>query len=280
MIVALFIAAAVSVASGQTSTGSTFEREIQIERQALTQDISDEAIQDKEKVMQRSVDFFPITGSGTFNNPDDTYGSFVMFQWNGIPYDLQDVPRQVWFAPYVRDMATKGIVSGYMDSFGRPSGVFGPDRPVSIEELAKMALVAAGTDTTVCPKSAVNPLAAQTWSTRFIACAEQQKMTVFSDGTVDLKRPALRGEVIATILEAFHVALDPPAASGSLVFKDVQPSTQFASAIDKAGKDGIVIGYSDTSGVHTGMFGTDRQVNRAEIAKMIDLALQLYGTKK
>ena len=50
-----------------------------------------------------------------------------------------------------------------------------------------------------------------------------------------------------------------------------------ANAIETAANDGIVSGYADAEGNATGLFKPLDFVNRAEVAKMITLALQVYG---
>ena len=62
-----------------------------------------------------------------------------------------------------------------------------------------------------------------------------------------------------------------------MALKDVTDSTLFSSAIFTAYADRIVSGETDASGNPTGYFFPERPVNRAEVAKIVSLALQVYG---
>ncbi len=205
-------------------------------------------------------------------NPDDLY---ITIRVDNFPVILTDVPKEEWFAPYVRDVAGRGIVSGYRDADGFPLGLFGPADSVTIEQLAKMAVESAGISLELCKDPAKNPTAEGSWSLPYIACAEQKGWAVYSDGTVDVHRLATRAEVVVTILQAFTVKLDTKKGT---VFNDVTTSTQFGGAIETAADDGIVSGYRTASGKATGEFGPEDPVNRAETAKIIALALQVYGS--
>jgi len=238
-----------------------------------TGDANEQQSDDREKAFQALDEFFPETGTGT-GREGEVEEAFVTVRVNGAPYPLTDVPRQAWFAPYVRDMANRGIVTGYRDPQGIPTGIFGPERGVSVEELAKMAVAAAGKDVTTCPSVAKNTAVADRWSAPYVSCAEESESPLYSDGSIDPLRPATRTEVVVTILHAFKVPLQP--VSGTGTFKDVLPSAQFASAIETAAATGIVSGDRDSLGRLTGTFSPDRSVNRAEVSKILSLALQVY----
>lgn len=209
------------------------------------------------------------------NADPESASPFVTFRENGILVVLKDVPRSQWFGPYVRDMVDRRIVSGYRNADGTPTGLFGPERNVSVEELAKMSVEAAGIDQNTCPATAKNVTAQGSWSVAYIACTEKLAWALYGDSTVDVKRPATRAEVVMTLLQALDAPFRPVAGSGS-VFKDVGPTTQFSSAIVTAAADGVVAGYTDANGNLTGMFGPGNAVNRAELSKMFSIALQLY----
>lgn len=266
----------VATLSGSTLSGAALlPQDVKDAQSVLSTVRADEAQQAQDALDNAGSDFFPVSGSGAAAAAGTE--DFVTVPMGEKSYALTDVPQSEWYAPYVRDMATRGIVSGYRNSAGQPTGIFGPEKPVSVEELAKMALAATGADTSSC-RDPVNATALGSWSVRYIGCAEQRGLTVYSDGTVNVARPALRGEVAQTILEAFGVTL-APFTDADKFFTDVLPSTLFASAITRAAKDGIVTGYKDANGNMTGLFGPDRRVTRAEISKILSLAIQVYGNK-
>lgn len=241
---------------------------------------ADLAEQSAEEILESQSEFFPDDGrdTGVTREEDPALAAFVSFRLNGVPYALKDVPAGAWFAPYVRDMADRSIVSGYRDGNGIPTGVFSPAKSVTLEELSKMAVEAAGIDKSSCPAEPLNPLAKGMWSAQYVSCAEAHSFALYSDGTTDIRRPATRAEVVMTILQAFGVQMIEPDPVKPL-FTDVSASTLFAPAIATAVRDGIVAGYQDAQGKLTGAFGPEKPVNRAEVCKMLSIALQIYAKR-
>jgi hypothetical protein len=233
-----------------------------------------------EAVREGSDELFPPlpleTKSSLELRREERIGDFVTVTVDGRVIALHDVPLKEWFAPYVRVMAERGVITGYRDAAGIPLGEFRPANPVSVEELAKILVSLTAGIGADCPPASRNATASGSWSTQFMACAEARQWVVYSDATVDAKRPALRSEVMMTVMQAYKV--NPGDAKGG-VFQDVQVSMQFAAAIEKAHADGIVIGYTDSEGNALGTFGPSDQVTRAELAKILTLADAAYGQK-
>ncbi|MEK7218753.1 MAG: S-layer homology domain-containing protein [Patescibacteria group bacterium] len=244
---------------------------------------------------QEATEMFPLSATGA--QRASQFSDYVTVYWRNAPFDLKDVPRNLWFAPYVRDMASLGIVTGYTDAVGKPLGEFGPHRPVSIEEMVKMVMAAAGVDPSSCSEEPKNAMAKESWSAPYFSCAEERKLSLTTDSSLDVTRPALRGEVVLTLLEAFGVikpssgsiaivvAAGTGAAAGTTtqtgsVFVDVLPGMFTTEAIRRAAGDGIISGYKDHQGVPTGYFGPEKQITRAEVSKVLSLAIQVYGMKK
>ncbi|MDO8648980.1 MAG: S-layer homology domain-containing protein [Candidatus Peregrinibacteria bacterium] len=198
---------------------------------------------------------------------------FVPITVDGETIVFSDVPQSAWFAPYVFAVAKVGIVTGYTDDRGQPTGRFGPENPVTIAELAKIAHRVAGIDETEVSRQPDNLLARGEWVAPFIASAEQRDWVLYTDPSLDLNRPALRGEILITLLQAFNVPLEWP--TGAL-FTDVTGRTPYAAAIETAANDGIVSGFTDDHGVALGTFGPSAPVNRAEVAKIINAAMDTY----
>lgn len=236
--------------------------------------IDESTADNEERAFQLSPDLFPPN-----EEADDSTGiieraeTHVTAKIDGIPVTFSDVPTDQWFAPYVRTALELGIVSGYRDADGRLLGVFGPQDSVTIEQLAKIALEASGQDLSTCTGSPKNKTAQASWSAPYIYCAEQMGLAVYSDGAVLVGRGASRSEVVVTVMQVFGV---PFTRGTGETFGDVTASTQFSGAIEQAARDALVGGYTDETGVPTGMFGPADPVNRAEIAKIISLALELY----
>jgi len=238
------------------------------------QQMRDQQVEEEE--FQSSVDLFPGTGKeSTVKKQVSTGdGTHVRIMVGSTEVTLEDVPREQWFARYVEDMAERRIITGYKDAAGNPLGVFGPADQVTVEQLAKIVVQAARVDQSVCPAVPMNDAAANSWSAQFIACAEELGWQVFSDGSVNPARAALRFEVVTTVLEAFGRDLMP--ATGTM-FRDVSNTMPARYAIETAATDGIVSGYTDAKGQLTGQFGPFDTVNRAETAKVVSLAIATYG---
>ena len=232
--------------------------------------------QAEERVFQLSPELFPSSGQQSIVQVSVSTGAstHVRVVVGGSEVVLEDVPQEQWFARYVEDMAQRRIITGYADTAGNPLGIFGPADEVTVEQLAKVAVQAAGIDQSACPAVPMNSAAADRWSAPFFACAEQRGWQVFSDGSVDPARAALRFEVVTTVLEAFDRDLVP--ATGA-VFRDVSNTMPARYAIETAASDGIVSGYTDDQGELTGYFGPFDTVNRAETAKIVSLAIATYN---
>ncbi len=245
-----------------------YDEVIQYDNEAIEQGIEDQ-------MMESNAELFPENeGEEDATDAYSTSDSHLTIKVDGVPVVLQDVPLFEWFSVYVRDVADKNLISGYKDANSRPAGQFGPADNVTIEQLAKIAVLAAGIDVYSCGGDIKNEAAIGGWSEKYIRCAEYLGWAVYAEGAVDIYSPATRTEVVLTVLQAFHVRISP--RSGSL-FEDVTTATPYAAAIETAAEAGIVSGYSDTDGNPTGQFGPDDFVNRAEAAKIFSLAFQVYG---
>jgi len=256
-----------------TSDAELFKSEIDTSQQESADQALDQAAeQSKELFPDRSSE----VGTGATKRTLEEDPVFLTVRVEDFPVVLKDVPKVEWFAPYVRDTAERGILAGYRDVNGLPTGQFGPADHLTIEQLAKIAVVAAGIDTAACAGSGVlkNSSAVDRWSAPYILCAETNGWAVFSDGSVPVRKLASRSEVVVTLLQAFSL---PVSGETSQRFSDVGASTEFAAAIERAAQDGIVAGYTDVQGNPTGTFGPADPVLRAEMAKIVSLALQLYG---
>ena len=206
---------------------------------------------------------------------DDRTAGFLVIRIGTKDVTLRDVPLKEWFAPFVRSIAELGLVSGYRDAEGVPTGLFGPADPVTLEQMAKVAVLASGVDPASCPLPPKNLTSSGSWSASYVSCAERGEWAVYTDPAADLRRPATREEVVMTVLQAFKKEFDVDTAS--LTFTDVEKTSAYAPAIAKASTDGVVSGYTDGNGNLTGLFGPTNNVTRAEFSKIVSIALQLYA---
>ncbi len=193
---------------------------------------------------------------------------------DGEEVQLQDVLQKDWFSNYVFEAAKRDILSGYRDASGNLTGLFGPANSVTVAELSKIAHRMAGISEESFKYTAPrNPAAANQWFSAFIASSENRGWIIFAEGTIDPIRPATRGEVLATLMQAFDVPLKWQKGN---VFKDVPVSHPYAAAIETAANDGVIAGRKDADGKSTGIFDPNAPITRAEIAKVITTILDTY----
>ena len=121
----------------------------------------------------------------------------------------------------------------------------------------------------------INTKAQGAWYSPYIASAEDQGWTIYSSATVDPNRPATRGEVLVTLLQALDV---PLAWQTGTVFTDVNRRTAYAGAIETASAAGLVDGRKDANGNLTNEFGPADPINRAELAKILSQMIDTYKT--
>lgn len=193
---------------------------------------------------------------------------------DGKEVQLQDVLQKDWFSTYVFEAAKRGILSGYRDASGALTGTFGPANSVTVAELTKIAHRMAGLSEeaflTTAPK---NGSGANQWFSPFLASSESRGWIIYADGRIDPVRPATRGEVLVTLMQAFEV---PLAWQKGNVFTDVPVTHAYAAAIETAAKAEVIAGRTDQDGTSTGMFDPEASITRAEIAKIITTMLSTY----
>lgn len=190
---------------------------------------------------------------------------FVTVTVDGKTVVFEDVRVKDWYAPYVYNVAKSAIITGYKDRSGTPEGIFGPTDNVTIAQLAKIAHKFSGIDETKVRVPVINSRAKNQWFERFFASAEQRWWEVWRDKWLDPSRSAKRSEVIATILRAMDVRTVWPEGK---TFGDVKPTDKYANAIETAAADGLV----DAGG----NFRPSDPINRAEMAKIVSKAIEIY----
>ena len=184
---------------------------------------------------------------------------------------FRDVGDTDWFNPFVASLAEWGIVSGFKDGQGRPTGEYRPGNPVTIAEVLKMAMESAHVDEAQCTNTPLHPQAAGHWARPYVACAEQMGVRVLDPRLpADLNRAAKRAEVLTIIHDVFGDEVLPLFSS----FTDTE-GHRYESDIAYANLYGIVSGDTDTSGAETGTFRPDDSINRAEVAKIMYEKLKL-----
>lgn len=176
-----------------------------------------------------------------------------------------DVSEADWFSPYVASVSDWGIVSGYSDATGQPTGRFGPSNPVTVAETLKMTFEAAQVDTARCGLvPSLHPDAIGHWASAYVSCAESLGVRLLKDEQTAIDRIATRAEVLSMLHDAFGDQV-PPIFSN---FRDTVGHPLEAD-IAYAYSRGVVSGDKDALGIQTGTFRPNDPINRAEVAKII-----------
>ncbi len=178
-----------------------------------------------------------------------------------------DVPRDAWFAPYIWRVNQRSLMAGYKNADGSLTGIFGPDRPVSVAELIVIAQRAGNhtVDSTLTPD---NRTAMGQWFAASYAAAENDGWFITFDTDADPTRAATRSEVVMTLLQAMDVPLHWPRGD---MFADVRASTPNAMAIETMARLGAI--SADRESGRLPSFRPGDNVNRAEMSKMLILLL-------
>ena len=198
---------------------------------------------------------------------------FVTAEIGGKQVIFTDVPMDQWFATHVNKALKTGIMSGYKDDTGALAGLYGPSDNVTIAQLSKIAHELANIDENKARTRTKNLRAQNVWFEQYFASSEKLGWLVYKDHRIDPGRPATRGEVVATLLQALNVRRFW--AQGNM-FTDVYRGTDYAASIETAASDGVVSGFTGSDGSPTGAFGPGQPVNRAEMAKIISTAIETY----
>lgn len=181
----------------------------------------------------------------------------------GAATRFSDVAAKDWFYQYVSSTARWGIVSGYKDATGKPTGQYGAGNTVTVGEILKMALKAAQVDETKCRGTLSIVQAENHWARQFVLCAQEKKMRLIAKKP-DLNRPALRAEVLSVIFDAFGDKVPPLFAPFTdTVNHALESDIAYAAALK------MVSGDKDANGKPLKTFRPNAPVNRAEAAKII-----------
>lgn len=218
--------------------------------------------------LEKELDSIEETDSTSTDDLDALFDKLEDVSGESVGVQFNDVSSSDWFHQYVSSVAAKGIVSGYKDASGNSTGMYGPGDSVTIAQMLKIGIEAAGTDESKCTRKPATSGAVGHWAERYVACAELHGMRIVRDG-VDINRPARRGEVLGIIHDAFG---DVP-AGGDSPFLDTG-GHPYESDITYAYSQGTVSGDTDASGNLTGTYRPDDGVNRAEAAKIVHMRLE------
>ena len=176
--------------------------------------------------------------------------------------EFQDVESDTWFAPFVAELASKKIMSGY------PDGNFRPEQSLNRAEIVKIAATAFDLEIPEISEDPFVDVSQDEWFAPFVAAAKTAD--IISGDSASIFRPedsVNRVEALKILILASGLEL-PPKASFSR-FSDVSYNEWFIRFVNFAETNGIIDGFID------GSFRPDDLVNRAQITKIVSLLLEL-----
>lgn len=172
---------------------------------------------------------------------------------------FQDLEKDSWYEEYVNFLAKRDIVKGYGSS-----GLFGPHRPVSRQEAAKMIALAASLDLDG-PIPTFSDLNPSSDMTPFIAAlAARGAVRGFPDGSFRPLDGLMRGHAAKMIVLAFGLK----AGGMGTEIQDLPADPELGEAIRILASNGLVKGYGQT-----GFFRPDQVLTRAELSKILALSM-------
>jgi hypothetical protein len=174
--------------------------------------------------------------------------------------DFCDVAANTWYTEAVEALVLAGIVEGERNDSGVLTGMFRPDRSVTVAEIVKVALLLAGRNAEGAP---MNLSAQGDWSKSYVATGERMGFTLLRDDRTDVRRPATREEVAVVLVEALEIQ-NPERLN--IPFSDVDMSRPSVRAISALAELGILRGDTDQNGHPAGTLRPNSPVNRAEVA--------------
>jgi hypothetical protein len=229
----------------------------------LSRPVSDRLLKDGRINFHRE---FSCEAAYKLSESQKEQNSGIVGRIDGEVITFTDVPDNQWYTPYVAKAIKSSLLAGYTKSTGESTNTFGPNDTVNLAQLSKVAHLLAGINADDARGSLQNTKARGTWFEKFYISAESERWLLFTNVTEDPSRPATRAEVIGTLLQALN---RPPVWPRGDIFTDVKVHTKYAAPIEMAAIDGLL----DTSKP----FRPNDPINRAELAKILVTALELYG---
>ena len=167
-----------------------------------------------------------------------------------------------WSKDYVTDLYNQGIVSG------KDLTHFKPEDSITRAEFTKVIVGAFGIEVKDAEDISTMPfkdVKAGDWFLPYAEAAKEEGLVGgYADGTFKPNATITRAEAMKILLEA--AGADTEGAEKS-TFKDVSQSAWYAKYVNYAAENDIVKGYAD------GTFGPDKNITRAETAKIVSLMM-------
>jgi hypothetical protein len=171
---------------------------------------------------------------------------------------FDDVPEDHWAKGYIEELAMQGIVEGR-------DGNFEPNEPILRAEAIKLIMYGLNLDGNSCNSEIFPDLNQDDWFCEVATKAYDKGIVTGDDGYLYPARAISRTEAVKILLEA--KGSEPPTLTEN-PFDDVPYEDWYAGYVYKAFKLGYVIGVGEN------LFEPSRNITRAEMAKIVSIAMQ------
>lgn len=178
---------------------------------------------------------------------------------------FKDVDDADWHWDFVEAVANRGIFSGFKNADGSATGEYRPGAFITYAQMAKVASEAAGLSDCAADASQFVNLPADHWAVEYFCLIGEVSSSVYPD-SVDPEGNITRAQVLQILFDASGTATDATLANP---FPDVSEDHPNYAAIVTAADWELVSGDDET-----GNFRPDAPINRAEVAKIVDLWLE------
>ncbi len=192
---------------------------------------------------------------------------------------FSDTPSSEWYFKYVqrikdRQVQNQPIFEGYKTSSGQLTGRFGPADNITVGEMLKVVLRVSGLDENNSNLDASLTNSTH-WSVGFQNTAINEGLTIMEAVGIDPDRPVSRGEFFQALSEAQGLMTAQnfntyDCSITDLDFEDLDSSNPYTEYACILVKDGVISGTDD------GFLNLYSNINRAEVAKILNTALDIY----
>ena len=193
------------------------------------------------------------------------------------PAKFADIRGDEWFAPYVSDLAGRGVITGSTDENGRL--VFRPQSSVTRAEFVTLLARAAGQTLPASGGNDFSDVPASHWAARYVAWAFDRG--IVSRGEDRLFRPqdTITRQELATMLYRWGTTANklPAQTNAAVSFSDQDKIASWATqAVFTLQRGGVISGVRDGSGKYS--FLPQKTATRAEATKMLSAFLTVTGS--
>jgi hypothetical protein len=222
---------------------------------------------------------------GVYEKWFEIFGGTTEEQYQDGTIPFLDTPYDKWYTESVSYFKRLGIISGYKDKDGNPTGYFHPEEEVTVAEFLKIALNAFGmgeklhyAPAVYWDKEEVNNLTSDGndnhWALKFFKIAKFLKTRLVSEPDFNLSRVIRRKEVAGLLkdLVASKFPEEMVDAKMNNCFTDIDVNDKYSTDICYFKQFGYLNGYED------GTYKPDAGINRAEAASIIRLFESAVGS--